>query len=72
MRTILIIASMMLVTAVQAEECRFGTNRPAIDTMPRNITRGGTVIACEQKTIAVHTPSGDQREMKMWTFQKVK
>lgn len=31
-----------------------------------------SVIACEEKTITMHTPSGGQREMKMWTIQKAK
>lgn len=72
MRTIIIIAFMVFATIAQAEECRFGDNRPAIDAMPRNITPGGTIIACEQKTIAVTTPSGGKRDTKMWVFQKVK
>lgn len=66
-------AALMLTTAgVQAEECRFGNNRPAIDTMDRNITPGCTVIACTQRTVTVTTPSGRERDMKMWTFQKAK
>ncbi|TKT71405.1 hypothetical protein YH63_008255 [Afipia massiliensis] len=72
MRAIIIVASMVFATIAQAEECRFGDNRPAIDTIPRNITPGGTIIACEQKTITVTPPSGNKRDMKMWTFQKVK
>jgi len=31
--------------------------------LPRNITPGGTVITCEQKTIALRTPSGGQHDV---------
>lgn len=73
MRTILILAgALALTTAAQAEECRFGTSRPAIDTMDRNITPGGTTVACEQRTVTMTTPSGRERDVKMWTFQKTK
>lgn len=66
-------AAMLLTAAgAGAQECRFGNNRPAIDTMDRNITPGGTVIACTQRTLTVTTPSGARRDMKMWAFQKAK
>lgn len=73
MRTILILAAALaLTTAAQAEPCQFGTNRPAIDTMDRNIIPGGTTVACEQRTVTMTTPSGRERDVKMWTFQKTK
>ncbi|MES2600427.1 MAG: hypothetical protein V4602_06425 [Pseudomonadota bacterium] len=75
MRTILILAGAVLVlttAGVQAEKCSFGDNRPAIDTMDRNITPGGTTVACEQRTVTMTTPSGRERDVKMWTFQKAK
>lgn len=75
MRTQMLLAISMTLFAcgsVAAEPCVFGTNRPAIDTMKRNITPGGTVIVCEMKTVTMRTPSGNQREVKIWTFQKAK
>jgi hypothetical protein len=73
MRTIMVLAAALaLTTAAQAEPCQFGSNRPAIDTMDRNITPGGTTIACIQRTVTLQTPSGRERDVKMWTFQKTK
>jgi hypothetical protein len=73
MRSLLILAALVVTTTgAQADECRFGTNRPAIDTMDRHITPGGTVVACSQRTVTMTTPSGRQRDVKVWEFQKAK
>jgi len=73
MRGLLILVALVVTTAgAQAEECRFGNNRSAIDTMDRHITPGGTVVACTQRTVTMTTPSGRQRDVKVWEFQKVK
>lgn len=65
-------AALALTTAAQADPCQFGSNRPAIDTMDRNITPGGTVVACTQRNVTVTTPSGRERDVKVWEFQKAK
>lgn len=71
MRAVIVTAAVLLLTTgAQAEPCQFGTNRPAIDTVDRNITPGGTVIACTQRTVTMTTPSGRQRDVQIWTFQK--
>jgi hypothetical protein len=59
-------------TGANAKECRFGNNRPAIDTMERHLTPGSTPIVCEQRTITLQTPSGRKRDVQMWTFQSKK
>ncbi|MBN9007561.1 MAG: hypothetical protein J0H40_19360 [Rhizobiales bacterium] len=73
MRCLLILAALVVTTAgAHAEQCRFGSNRPAIDTMERHITPGGTTIGCEMKTVTMQSPSGRQHDVKVWTFQKTK
>lgn len=65
------IAAIVLVATgagATANECRFGTNRPAIDTMERHVTPGTRQITCTQQTITLQTPSGGQREVRTWTF----
>ncbi|MBN9007157.1 MAG: hypothetical protein J0H40_17300 [Rhizobiales bacterium] len=71
MRSLLILAALIVTTAVaHAEQCRFGSNRPAIDTMERRITPGGTTISCDMKTVTMQAPSGRRHDVKVWTFQK--
>lgn len=69
MRAFLILAALLLsAAAAGAEPCNWGGNRPAIDTMPRNITPGGTVIRCRQDDVVVRHPDGTSTAMKAWTF----
>jgi hypothetical protein len=71
MRNLLILAALIITPAgANAEHCRYRSNRPAIDTMERHITPGGTTIGCDMKTVTMQTPAGRQHDVKIWTFQK--
>lgn len=72
MRTTLLITAAIVTTAgagANAKECRFGNNRPAIDTMERHVTPGTSQATCVQETITLRTPSGHTRNVEMWSFR---
>lgn len=57
-------------TVAHAEPCVGPNgNRPAIDVVDRHVTPGTTQIACTQSTMTITTPSGAQRDVKLWSSQ---
>lgn len=65
-------AGILAATGASAKECRWGTNRPAIDTMERHTTPGAPRIYCQQETITVMSPSGQTRNIETWVFKMEK
>jgi hypothetical protein len=67
---LLITAAVVVATAgASARECRFGSNRPAIDTMERHVIPGTPQATCVQETITLHTPSGRTRNVEIWAIR---